>query len=338
MSPRGPSRRSACIRLAGALLGLAEAAVLPGCQLLPAPGAVGVAQQVAPGVYLVRGAHGEIGPDNRGEIGNAAFIVGPNGVLAVDTGVSWQQGRRLLATIERHTGQRPRLAVLTQPRQEFLFGATAFQAAGVPLLMHRRAEQVMRSRCDRCLRQLQQQLGADTMQGSALPRPDRLIDGSTPLDEALIGRPIQLLHLGHGSGPGDIGVFDADSRTLLAGGWIDHLRIPDVQDGDLPGWRTTLDRLHELAPRLVVPGHGPAGPGPRLIDTTRRYLDQLEAAVARELAADTSLADIAQAVELPEFAGWDQYETTHRRNAAIVYLRLERVLLLQPSPRPAPAP
>jgi hypothetical protein len=32
---------------------------------------------------------------------------------------------------------------------------------------------------------------------------------------------------------------------------------------------------------------------------------------------------------LPEFTGWDQYDTIHRRNASIMYVRLERELLFR---------
>ena len=61
--------------------------------------------QVADGVYMLRGAAGEIGPENGGRVGNAGFIVGPNGVLVVDSGVSRNQGAALLAAIARVTDQ-----------------------------------------------------------------------------------------------------------------------------------------------------------------------------------------------------------------------------------------
>jgi hypothetical protein len=39
------------------------------------------------------------------------------------------------------------------------------------------------------------------------------------------------------------------------------------------------------------------------------------------------LSETPEAAGLPDFAAWDQYDTIHRRNASIVYIRLERELL-----------
>jgi hypothetical protein len=38
---------------------------------------------------------------------------------------------------------------------------------------------------------------------------------------------------------------------------------------------------------------------------------------------------VPDSTALPEFASWDQYETVHRRNAALVYLRYEREQLIK---------
>jgi len=38
---------------------------------------------------------------------------------------------------------------------------------------------------------------------------------------------------------------------------------------------------------------------------------------------------VADASELPEFETWDQYDTIHRRNASVAYLRVERELMFK---------
>ena len=43
----------------------------------------------------------------------------------------------------------------------------------------------------------------------------------------------------------------------------------------------------------------------------------------------TALSEAADLAVLPEFTGWDQYETIHRRNASVMYIRLERELLFK---------
>ena len=307
---------------------LACALLLGGCAAVgpaTAPPAVPL-QRLAEGVYLLPGSGGVADPANGGRIGNAGFIVGPRGVLAIDTGTSLAHGRALLAAIRGVTPLPVQAALVTHARPEFLFGGNAFREAGIPVQMHRRTAQLMASRCEGCLRQLQQQVGAEAMQGTTMYLPDRLFDGLQVLD--LIGRPVQLLQHGHSSGPGDTAVLDLASGVLFAGGLLDAGRIPDIQDSDLPGWQRALVELQALQPRWVVPGHGPASP-PALIATVGRYLAQLTERTRALVAEGASLITVADATELPEFTDWDQYDTVHRRNASIAFLRFEREQLLR---------
>lgn len=288
--------------------------------------AAGEARRLAPGVYMVRGTGGEPGADNRGRTGNAGFIVGETGVLVIDTGVSFRHGEALLAEVARVTPLPVRLVLVTHTRQEFLFGAAAFRARGIPVKMHRRAAQLMAARCDTCLKTLQRVLGDDEMRGTSMFTPDGVFDEGHRID--LIGRPVQVLYEGHSSGPGDIAVFDLRSGVLFAGGLLDQGYIPDVQDGDLPTWTAALARWQALPLRRVVPGHGPAS-SPALVGDVARYLAQLQGRAAELLAQGTALSEVADRTELPDFRGWDQYDTIHRRNASVVYLRLERELLFK---------
>ena len=187
--------------------------------------------EVAAGVYMVQGLSGELSADNLGRVGNAGFIVGDTGVVAIDTGTSYRHGVALLALIRRLTDKPVRLALITHARQEFLFGAAAYREQAIPIHMQRKAAGLMQARCERCLKTLKQVLGDDAMQGTAMFKPDQEFDQSHAIDA--IGRRIQVLYFGHSSGPGDVAVLDAQSGVLFAGGLLDHLRIPDVQDSDL---------------------------------------------------------------------------------------------------------
>ncbi|MBQ0944814.1 MBL fold metallo-hydrolase [Ideonella sp. 4Y16] len=294
----------------------------------------GQALEVAPGVFMVPGTGGEVDPANRGRIGNAGFIVGPTGVVVIDSGVSARHGEALLASLRRITALPVRALLLTHVRQEFVFGATSFQHHGVPVWMHPAAARLMAARCDNCLKTLKRVLGEDEMAGSRVARPDRLL-ADLPAAEAelagLIGRRLRLLVHGpeaHSSGPGDLAVLDESSGTLFAGGLMDAHTIPDVQDARPEGWRAALAALQALPLARIVPGHGPLA-APDLVAQTRRYLDQLDERIAVLLAQGTPLSDVAEAATLPEFADWDQADTIHRRNASIVFLRQERALLLR---------
>ena len=284
------------------------------------------AEAVAPGVYMVRGAAGEPSARNQGRVGNAGFVVGENGVVAIDTGTSARHGRALLAAIRAVTDKPVRLAIVTHTRQEFLFGAAAFQAQGIPVAMHAQTAGLMKSRCDTCLKRLKQLLGDAAMEGSAVVQPDEVFDASYAT--RLIGRPLDILWFGHSSGPGDTAVLDLQTGTLFAGGLLDVKRVPDVQDADLAGWQQALATLAERPIRRVVPGHGPAG-GPEAIGQVAGYLRRLEARMIELASAGAALSEVPDAAAMPEYRSWDQYDVIHRRNASIVFVRVEREQMLK---------
>ncbi len=287
---------------------------------------------VGPGAYMLPGLPGEADAVNLGRTGNAGFIVGSTGVIAVDTGVSRRHGEALLAAIAEVTKLPVRLAFVTHARQEFLFGATAYQARGIPVVMHRAAAELMAARCENCLKILNRELGEDAMRGTAVFRPDQVFELSH-VNEA-IGRPVLVQHHGHSSGPGDISVFDVRSGTLFAGGLLDNRRVPDIQDSILETWHGALAAMRTLRIDSVVPGHGPAT-DPDVINRVGRYLLRLERRVGELFAQGTALSEVPDAAALPEYAGWDQYDTIHRRNASVLFLRLERkAMLAEPAEGP----
>ncbi len=299
------------------------AVLMAGCASLDGGGTRGVprAIEVAAGVYMLPGVPGEVDAVTLGRNGNAGFIVGPDGVLAIDTGTSYAHGRALLAEIARVTSQPVRRVLITHTRQEFLFGALAYRERGIPIWMHHKAAKLMASRCENCLKTLRRVLGEEAMRGTAMFKAD--VEFETGFDSAEIGRPVRVLYFDHSSGPGDIAVLDVTTNALFAGGLLDWQRIPDIQDSDLEGWHRALAMLQRMPLSAIVPGHGPAAP-PAAIEAVDRYLTRLEGRVLELLKGGAALSEVADAATLPEFQDWDQYDTVHRRNASVLFVRKER--------------
>ena len=281
---------------------------------------------IAPGVYVMPGSGGAADENNLGRIGNAGFIVGDRGVIAIDTGTSYAHGQELLSAIREITDQPVRLALITHTRPEFLFGGAAFRERGIPIRMHINTARLMASRCETCLKTLRQTVGEEAMRGTAMYKPDQTFDASHVLD--LIGRPLRIVYFGHSSGPGDIAVLDERSGVLYAGGLLDAGRVPDIQDCDLAGWAKALREIQAMGTARIVPGHGAPSSASLVLDV-QHYLAELEARARSLVAAGTSLLNVSEAGELSEFESWDQYDTIHRRNAAIAFVRFERDLMMK---------
>jgi glyoxylase-like metal-dependent hydrolase (beta-lactamase superfamily II) len=276
--------------------------------------------EIAPGVYALLGTGGEISPANGGRTANVSFVVGPTGVIVVDTGISYREGEEIIAAVQRVSHLPIRLAILTHPSQEAIFGAAAFQEQGIQILAHRDAAALIAERCEGCLRNLQSNLGDEAMAGTRVIKPDRLIDRDTTVD--LIGRPLRLIAPPWSSAPGAIAVFDRSTSTLIAGNLITIHRVPDMRDAKPKAWRDALRQLQATRCRHLIPGYGPAG-NCADIAPFALYFAAVETRVNALLKEGVSLAELRDRCDLPQFSDWDQYETLHPQNANRAYLRLE---------------
>ena len=300
------------------MLGIGILAAL--CFAQGVPAAQTTAIKVAPGVYAVLGSGGEIAPENGGRTANVAFVVGPGGVIVVDTGISYREGEEIIAAVRRVSKRPIRLAILTHPGQEAIFGAAAFQERGIPVMAHRRAAELIAARCETCLRNLRSTLGEEAMTATQVVKPDRLIDGNETIE--LIGRPLRVIAPEWSSAPGALAVFDEQTSTLIAGNLVTINRIPDMRDADTKAWRDALGELESMRCRHLVPGFGPVG-NCADIAAFAHYFVALESRVEALLKDGVSLAELRDRCDLAEFVQWDQYDALHRQNAIRTYLRLE---------------
>ena len=300
---------------------LVAIALLAAAHAVFAHSATPTSRMIAPGVYVVPGDAGDIARANGGRIANAAFIVGPRGVVVVESGVSFRHGEAIIAAVEAVTRRPIRLVIITHAAQDVLFGAAAFQVRGIPVLMHRDAAALMAARCDTCLRTLNETLGAQTMAGSRVVTPDLTMTQTTMID--VIGRPLRLIAPASASSPGALAVYEAATRTLIAGDLATIDRIPDLRDADGKPWREALAALAATRCRHLVPSLGKLGSCADLV-ALDRYFAALDERVRELVGAGVGLADVAQRAELPQFAGWDGYQQLHASNANRAYLAVER--------------
>ena len=277
--------------------------------------------RVAANVYAFIGDIGEVIPGNRGRIGNAGFLVGPDGIVVVDTGISYRYGREMVAAIRKISKRPIRLAIITHAHQEFLFGASYFQAINIPVLTHVKTAQLMQSRCENCLQHLKQTLGLAEMHGSKVVTPDRIVDGSEFLSVA--GMSLELHHFGWGNTPGDLVVFDRASGVVFAGGLVDVDRIPELRDARLKEWEIILEKLAALPIKRLVPGHGPVSDA-TAIDNFAIYLRSINRKVRELYNQGVSLSDAETKGELPGFKSWALYAEQHHKNVHRAYLEIER--------------
>ena len=128
--------------------------------------------------------------------------------------------------------------------------------------------------------------------------------------------PLQLAFLGKANTDGDVIIWAPLQRVLATGDIVVH-PIPYASASYPGSWLTVIDRLKSYDFAFLVPGHG-------AIQTDRRYLERLQAAIAdirsqvAPLAArGMELADVRKEIRFTklqdEFAGADTWDRAQMR-------------------------
>ncbi len=310
-SARDPSARQRWLRRAFAACALALlSSRAPGLE----------PKKIADGAYLFAGAGGEISRANRGRVGNTGFFVGPNGIVVIDTGVSYRHARAMRAAMRKASDLPVRAVIVTHAHQEFLFGNALYREQGVDIIAHRATADLIRARCESCLKLLRRELGAAEMRGSKVAPPNSLVEASTTL--SLAGLDLELIHLGWAATPGDLAVLERGSGVLFAGALVDVAYIPELRDAKLTAWIAALPALKAYPIRHLVPAHGPLA-GVEAIDAMQGYLSALEAKTRRLYDTGASLGEAPLLGALPTYQNWALYDERHHRNVHRAYLQIE---------------
>ena len=263
-------------------------------------------QDVASGVYVI--------PDGRVPlVPNVGIVVGGERALVVDTGMGPANGRRVLATARALTDL-PLVLTITHFHPEHGYGAMVFADEGLQIVYNRSQQEELKAKGQDYLEMFRTfgDAVAEQLEGVELVEPDELYDDRLTLD--LGGLRVELLHFGLAHTRGDQVVFLPEQSVLFAGDLLENRIFPIVpwfppHDVDVNGsrWIEVLDRLEELGPTVVVPGHGEVT-GPELIGQVRSYLEDVRARVG---SASGTVEEVKTALEpriREDYPGWDSPE------------------------------
>jgi glyoxylase-like metal-dependent hydrolase (beta-lactamase superfamily II) len=226
----------------------------------------------------------------RGYFSNSAVLLLPRSVLVVDTQVTPRAAQPLLAQLRALTDRPVRMVFNTHHHGDHVGGNAAF--AGAEIIASGHTARFMVERADERL-EYARTFGLEVEDVPPPVPPARTFDER--LDLVVDGERLQLFRAGPVETP-DAAVLWWPARRVLATGdavataGYPYLGVPFLDEGlrDDGGWVGHLARLRALAPRVVLPGHGPALVGRRRIgerlDLLSALMRDLLAATRAELA------------------------------------------------------
>ena len=233
--------------------------------------------------------------DDEGKAGgNAGFVVGDDGVAVIDTFQDPEPTRALVAEIHKITKLPIRFAINTHYHLDHVNGNDVLAAAGAVIVAHRNVRAWTRTEN---VKMLDPPVTPEKKaRVASLTLPNVVYDDH--LDLYLGSRRISVRYYpGHTGGDSIVSVPDA--KVVFCGDmlWKDH--VPNLIDASTGAWVATLDALpKDYGASTWVPGHGGVA-DLKDLQTFRKYLADLRAAVAKEQAAGKSGDALVKAI-LPD--------------------------------------
>jgi glyoxylase-like metal-dependent hydrolase (beta-lactamase superfamily II) len=277
--------------------------------LPPAPILHSEPEEIADGVFVLSDGGVPLVP-------NVGIVLGTRDVLVVDTGMGIRNGTKVLGHARELAAGRRLLLTVTHFHPEHGLGAQVFVPEATIVYNRAQADELQAK--GRAYIDLFAGWGstvADELEGIELVRPHVAYDGAADLD--LGGRTVELRAWGLAHTRGDQVAFLPQERILFAGDLVETRLFPifpyfppDDVDVDGGRWIDVLERLLELEPAIVVPGHGEVG-GASLIREARDYMTLVQSETARLAAAGLDVDAVVERLE-PElrarYADWGSPE------------------------------
>ena len=140
-------------------------------------------------------------------------------------------------------------------------------------------------------------------EGIVLTPPTTVLDGDTTLD--LDGLRVDLLYVGPAHTAGDVVVHVPEHGIVFTGDVLFHQCTPLGWDGTFAQWDAALQRLVDLEPQTVVPGHGPLATVDGLKDM-QAYLRYVRAETVEGHAQGLSPLETARRIDLGAYREWTE--------------------------------
>lgn len=275
-----------------------------------APSWAGAAEvkEVAPGVYAFVGTEGAT---------NSGFVVTGDGVVVIDTQGPAELAEELKQAIAGVTDEDVAWVINTHYHGDHTFGNQFF--SGAPIVSHRWTREALRTRDSAHRTRFRRFFGEESLTGFVFTLPDATFEDRMTL---YVGRrKIEIVHTGPAHTGGDAYVYLPAEKVVFTGDLMYSRRLPLMSDGSPAGALAATDELLSLDATVFVPGHGPVGGKPELVEY-RRFILELIGEVRRLVAEGHDLEEVKKRVELPEFSDWGRYDEWLGLDAGVVYREL----------------
>lgn len=287
--------------------------------------------KVSEHVYYFRGAAGVASAANQGFMSNAGFVVTNDGVVVYDALATPVLGQAMINAIRSVTKQPIRKVIIGHYHADHIYGLQAFKKIDAELIGHENGREYLSSDVARQrLEQRKAELFPWVDDKTVVVAADQWLNfkDKKSIAFSLGGMRFQIIDSSGAHSSEDILLFIENDKVLFAGDIYFSGRIPFVGNADSRVWLQTLDRLLDVKPLVVIPGHGSASSKTvedmQLTKTYLLYLREKMGAAVQEL---QSFEEAYQQTDWSQFEKLPAFEQANRLNAFGTYILMENEAL-----------
>ena len=263
-------------------------------------------------------------PENRNFISNAGFVITKAGVVVIDSLGPPVMAKALVAAIKKLTNQPILKVIVTHYHADHIYGLQVFKSLGAQIVAHAAGRPYLSSDIGaQRLASSRQTLAPWIDESTRLVPADEWITKETEFSlgkQRFVINPVGPAHTAE-----DIALYVPATGVLFAGDLVFQSRIPFVGNADSRGWISALAALTTVAPKIIVPGHGPHSDAAlREIKFTSDYLLYLRAMMS---SAALNLDEFDAAYAAADWSAYESYplfRAVNRMNAYNIYLSIQQ--------------
>jgi len=284
--------------------------------------------KVAPHVYYFRGESGVASSANKGFMSNAGFVVTKAGVVVYDALATPVLGDAMIAAIKKVTKQPIKKVIVGHYHADHIYGLQAFKKIGAELIAHEGGKLYLSSElAQQRLEQRKAELFPWVDDKTEVLPADVWLNfaDKKPYTFSLGGMRFQVIDSSGAHSSEDVLLFVENEKVLFAGDIYFSGRIPFVGNADSRVWLLTLDRLLDVKPQVVVPGHGKYSTDTiKDMQLTKSYLEFLREKMGNAVQELVGFEEAYQQTDWSRFENVPAFKAANRLNAFGTYILMEK--------------
>ena len=281
-------------------------------------------QEVTDNVYALVGQRGPMSKWNYGTNATFGVVITNTGVVLIDSGASYLAAKQIHRKIKQITSKPVELVINTGSEDLRWLGNSYFKSLGAQIITSKVALKDQHERAANLLSRLDEYIFPKFSAGTEDVYADKVFDKEKTL---IVGGVKFILHY---TGPaylqGDFFVWLPDQKIVFSGDIISTERMLAVsRDSNSASWLKAFERIAELKPDHVIPGHGHATTMKKATADTYDFLSLLRSSVKEFIKKGGQIENVSSLKEYPlsPYERLIGYDMLLGRNALHVYMELE---------------